>query len=113
MLFCSPPLGIPIILDRLLALTVGYDSFSFFLLFCAVSTCKATQTSALIFIIGAKAAYAKGTHYCAELLLQNDLQNGFNLSACGSTGAGQRVPLLPACRSLLLGVTRPFPTYKG
>lgn len=66
MLFCSPPLGIPIILDRLLALTVGYDSFSF-----SFSSREAAQTSALIFIIGAKAAYAKGRHYCAELLLQN------------------------------------------
>lgn len=48
-----------------------------------------------------------------ELLLQNYLQNGFNLSARGSTCAGQSAPLLPACRSLLLGVTRPFPTFKG
>lgn len=80
MLFCSPPLGIPIILDRLLAVTVGYDSSSVFLFPCLVSTHRATRTSALIFFIGASGAYAKGRHYCAELLLQNDLQNDFNLS---------------------------------
>jgi len=61
--------------------------------------------------MGARAAYVKGRHYCAELLLQNYLQKGFNLSARGSTCAGQSVRLLPAGRPLLPGVRRPLPTY--
>lgn len=94
MLFCSPPVGIPVILDGLLAVTVGYDSFSVFP--CSVSMLRATQTSALIFIIGERGAYAKGRHYCAELLLQNYLQNSFNLSVHDGTSAAKSELQLPA-----------------